>query len=429
MSAPARAGGSAARPPGGPPVTSPSLANADDGSPIFDPVAELEEEEARKQRREERLEEMKSKRNSGRINFYLVLAFTAVFFSFSFFPVTQGSLGGNPHTGMSQAEVNDWMDDSDGRGWSATQLDTWAQEKLWDGNDPNSGSIESTVVLVGSPVPLGAVTNISIDLTLVSLKEDGGTTSFQVGLFKGTCAALISSDFTQAVAWYDGHEDLLLPGQKRVISLQVQPGTYCLYFHYMNIDVNDNGYKATIDMEMAMYWPRGIFLPLSGLLAVIALPLWLQTQRVGRDYKALKYPEGPDQKSREREVLDAADAERVMGIDLTGTENIDSDSAASSDPYVQQFIDQGYAPEVAAEHAAMYRDRAGEQLPADAAAATIPATTQDAYIEPVAAEPAATEPVQAETAATTADTGAEWSDEQLLAAGWTQAQIDASRSL
>jgi hypothetical protein len=413
------------------------------------------------------LEELKSKRNSGRINFYLVLAFTAVFFSFSFFPVTQGSLGDNPHTGMSQAEVNDWMDDSDGRGWPSTQLDTWAQEKLWDGNDPNSGSVESTVVLPGSPVPLGAVTNISIDITLVSLKEDGGTTSFQVGFFEGTCATLMSSDFTQAVAWYDSQEELLLPGQKRVITLQVQPGTYCLYFHYMNVDVNDNGYKATIEMEMAMYWPRGIFLPLSGLLAVIALPLWLQTQRIGKEYKKMKFPEGPDQKSREREVLDAVDAERVMGIDLTGAENVDigAESAASSDPYVQQFIDQGYSPEVAAEHAAMYRDRAGEQLPAatdpgtDSAAAVVasaaavvapaepvaaepaaayPALTQAtpevAYTEPVAAQAAVVEPVAAEPAQTTdtdssaADSGAEWSDEQLLAAGWTQEQIDANRA-
>jgi len=354
-------------------------------------------------------------RNRSRVNVYLTLAFMAVFFTFSLFPVTQGSLGDNPHVGMSKEEVTDWMDDSDGRGWSENQKAAWNEEKLWDGNDPNSGTVESTVVMVGIPADLGAVTEIRVDLTLVSLREDGGSTHFEVGFFDGTCSDLWSPDFSNAVAWYDGHEDQLLPGVERTISLTLQPGTYCLYFHFMQIAPEDNGYKSTIDIEMAMYWPRGIFLPISGLLAIIALPLWLSTQRIGKRFKEMKFPEGPEEKSSELQVLDAADAERVMDIDLTGAENIDAPDGVV-DPYVQQFIDQGYSPQVAAEHAAMYRQRAGDQY-------TEPAT--ETWVETPATDQPAAEPV-AETAADSGGSG-EWSDEQLLAAGWTQAQIDANR--
>lgn len=409
--------------PVGPPAGPPAIEA--ESAPTFDPVAEIEEEQDRKQRREDRLEELRVRRNRSRTNVYLVLALLTVFFVFSFFPVPQGDTSSNPHIGMSQAEVTDWMDDSDGRGWSSATIQDWQESKMWDGNDPNSGAVESTVTLPGSPVHLGTVTEITVDVTLVGLREDGGSTSFRVGLFEGVCSELWTTDFNQSVAYYDGRDDLLLPGLDRTITLKVQPGTYCFYFQYMHVKPSQNGFKATIDIELKMYWPRGILLPLSGLLAIIALPMWIGTQRLGKEYKALKYPERPDRKSREQQVLDAADAERVIGMDLTGGENVD-------DEYVQQFLDQGYSHDVAAEHAAKYREHAGIEAPAASPPMmppdqVVPEVVQTPPVEELNVQPVVETPSIVESQPAAAEEPA-WTDEQLLAAGWTQEQIDAHRA-
>ena len=119
------------------------------------------------------------------------------------------------------------------------------------------------------------------------------------------------------------------------------------------------------------------------------LPLLISSiigaQKAGRAFKQLRFPESSS-KSTEEQVMDAAEAERAMGMDLsTGSEGVDEQESDSDEtPSQDDIID-----------------------------------LQNEEVDSVE---------NSDKTTTESETGAsQYTDEQLLAAGWTQEQIDQMR--
>ena len=398
-------------------------------SAAFDPISEMEDRRDRKERREKQLSNLKENRSNKRMNVYLVLGVLTILFTFSFFPVTQGNHSENPHQNLSAIEVESWMDTSDANPnphWSLEEVNDRAENKIWDGSDPNAGSFEQDLnqLIIGFPIlDLGPINDVQVKVSLKGHRFDGGNTSFRLGLFEAPdgCAMMPSAlpwesssemeDITteSQVIRYDQSDAPALPsGQEVEYALTVKPGRHCLVFQYIEAqqlnsdqwqDTNSQ-WKATVDAEAQMFWPRALLLP----ICLIILPLLVGTiigaQKAGAAYKKVRYPEASD-KSTEEQVLDAADAERELGMDLTtGAENTDATNESPAMP---------------------------EEAPSEDESPVEPAA--ESPVEVVEEQPPADEVEQSGTDSdnsVSAQIGG-YTDEQLLAAGWSPEQIAQHR--
>lgn len=373
--------------PAGPPVSGPAGPPADVNPAQFDPLAEIEDARARRIEREEHFESLQSKRNSARVNVYLLLALTVVLAGFAFFPVASGDISENPQSGMSKVAAEQWVSD----GHDADHAD-----KIWDGGSEQSG-VATMNVYIPPPLPdMGDASSVRVDAAVVSYRYEGST-HFKAGLFDGECSArLPPHEMLPEGAWYH-HTENFSAGEQVEFTLYAQPGQKCFLIQWDEPAPSQT--LATMDVELALYWPRMMTVP--GALITFALSAFafIGAQRTGKAFKALKYPEGPSEKKVEEEVLEAAETERrgeQLGVPEVAAPE-DSDAAE-----VEQV-------DIADAAAAVEAEAAAEFPPAEA--------TPSETASPVEAAPVAAEnPAMA------------WTDEQLLGAGWSQDQIDAMRN-
>ena len=372
--------------PSGPPVAGPSGPPADVNPAQFDPLAEIEDARARRQGREDRLEILEKKRNSARINVYLFLALTVILGIFSFFPgPIHGDVSDNPQANMSPNEAQAWVSEGG---------DNDYRDKIWDGSTNSSSS--SMNIYIPPPLPdMGSTSAVRVDVTFVSYRNSGST-DFKAGMFDGDCGVLPAHEELPADSWHLSEVDLA-PGEQVEFTLYTQPGQKCILVEWVE-PISNPGTLATMDIEVAIYWPRMFTVPVGIITFLMAGFAFIGAQKTGKTYKEIKYPEGQPEKKVEEEVLEAAEAEQ-RGEQL-GVPEVETPEDAD-------------APEVE-----------GPSL-AEAAATPEQDDTSSAEVSTeVAAETEATaeESVQEDNAASA------WTDEQLLGAGWTQDQIDAMRN-
>mgnify|MGYP001266571220 FL=1 len=385
----------------------------------FDPISEMEDRRNRKERREKQLSNLKENRSNKRMNVYLVLGVLTILFTFSFFPVTQGNHSENPHQNLSAIEVESWMDTSDANPnphWSLEAVNDRAENKIWDGSDPNAGSFEQDLnqLIIGFPIlDLGPINDVQVKVSLKGHRFDGGNTSFRLGLFEAPngCAMMPSAlpwetssemeDITteSQVIRYDQSDAPALPsGQEVEYALTVKPGRHCLVFQYIEGQQlssdqwqgTNSQWKATVDAEAQMFWPRALLLPICLIILPLLVATIIAAQKAGAAYKRVRYPEASD-KSTEEQVLDAADAERELGMDLTtGAENTDATNESPTMP--EEALSEDESP----------------------------------------VESATESPAEVEQSGTDSDNSGSaqiggYTDEQLLAAGWSPEQIAQHR--
>tara|TARA_B100000945_G_scaffold242560_1_gene198691 strand:- start:3412 stop:4593 length:1182 start_codon:yes stop_codon:yes gene_type:complete len=388
-----------------PPSAAPSIPVGPPSSPAsFDPIAEMEDKRNRKEKREKQLENLKSTRSSKRMNVYLSLGILTLLFGFSFFPVSQGNLSSNPHETLSAEEVTAWMDPMSPQHWTQEQIDERAESKIWDGSDFNAGSFEQELNLgIWQPFDFGVLNDVQVKVTLKGYRFDGMNTSFNIGLFEAPsgCDSLPTSeivwnrDDSSRMTIMDSPESLALAAGATVdVTLTVKPGRYCLIFQYVDAqDYNHPSWsntqqfwKATVDSEVDMFWPRAFLLPICVLILPFFIGAVIGAQKAGSAYKKVRYPESST-KTTEEQVMGAAEAERAMGMDLsTGSEGSDEEEIESEEN-TQSFT----------------------------------AVSEDSQSQ---------EENTKESAETSEDSGggaSQYTDEQLLAAGWTAEQIAQMR--
>jgi len=387
-----------------PPNAAPSVPAGPTSAPTsIDPIAEMEDKRNRKEKRERQLENLKSNRSSKRINVYLTLGVLTLLFGFSFFPLSQGDISSNPHETLSSEEVTAWMDPMSPQHWTQEQIEDRAESKIWDGSDFNAGSFEQDLNLgIWQPFKLGPLNDVQVKITLKGYRFDGRNTSFNVGLFYApsgcdslpTTEIVWNRDSTSRTTILDTTESPALPsGGTREVTLTVKPGRYCLIFQYLDSQDythpswanTQQFWKATVDSEVDMFWPRAFLLPLCVLILPLLIASIVGAQKAGKAFKQVRYPESSS-KSTEEQVMDAAEAERAMGMNLsTGSEGVDE-----------------------AEETSDQQDTSEDTL-----------ETEDENVEPVED--------QSESAAESSSGASQYTDEQLVAAGWTAEQIAQMR--
>jgi hypothetical protein len=297
----------------------------------FDPLAELKDSERAQVEHSEKTEVLRKKRNSARVNAYLFLALAVVFGAIALVPVTYGDLSVNPHDGVVEADIQRLNDDTSLPTWSDANKDLFS-DKIWDGNDPGAGYIQRDLGFIpGIPVQMGGITDIPIELTLVTERSDGGNLTFRVGFFPYACDKARMVRWTDIPPDYQAHETFIALDTPVTLNFKITPGQYCLIFTFDEpVDCDTpTCYKSTIDAEMDVYWPGKLTPPFFLLFFILTLFAFIGARRRGKAYKALTQPEGPDKKSTEEEVLEAAEAERAVGLDAEPRP--DEAGAATSD--------------------------------------------------------------------------------------------------
>ena len=369
--------------PSGPPIAGPSGPPKDVNPAQFDPLAEIEDARARRKGREERLEGLEKKRNSARINVYLFLALTVILGIFSFFPgPIHGDVSDNPQAQMSPNEAEAWVRDGG---------DNDYRDKIWDGST-NASSAHMNIY-IPPPLPdMGSTSAVRVDVTFISYRNSGST-DFKAGMFDGDCGVLPAHESLHEDSWHLSEEELP-PGERVEFTLYTQPGKKCILVEWVE-PVENPGTLATMDVEVAIYWPRMFTVPVGLITFLMAGFAFIGAQKTGKLYKEIKYPEGRPEKKVEDEVLEAAETEQ-QGEQL-GVPEVEAPEDADT-----EVID---GPSLAEAAASPEQDDA---TPIDAEEST--------EVAP------ANEPEDAENAASA------WTDEQLLGAGWTQEQIDAMRN-
>ncbi len=387
--------------PSGPPVTGPS------GSPVagpsldvnpaqFDPLAEIEDARSRRQDREERLEKLEKKRNSARINVYLFLAITVILGIFSFFPQTFGDNDSNPQLLMSENKAEEWF------------MENSEPDKIWDGEKNDSTTSNLNVFIPGWPA-MGSITEVRVDVNVAMYRNDALPTQLVIAFYDGECGVNTNRVHTELPeqSWHYIQEELNYEDTIE-ITLYTQPGKKCFlaFWHDENdpqLYSSEIDIRATMDIELGIYWPRMFTIPAGLICFFMAGFAFIGAQKTGKAFKELKYPEGRPEKKVEEEVLEAAEAEQrgeQLGVPEVETPE-DSDTTVVEGPSLA----------VAA---------ASPQQDSPVIEQTSTEVTMDS--DPVVEETPTEEPAQAENSAT------QWSDEQLLGAGWTQEQIDAMRN-
>jgi hypothetical protein len=334
----------------------------------FDPLAEIEDARARRKDREERLELLQKKRNSARINVYLFLALTVVLAAFSFFPVSYGDVSENPQERMSPSAAEQWVASGDAEAYD---------EKIWDGANTSTSTHKNIYIPPPAMPDLGSTSAVRVDLIVVSYRQTG-MSYFKAGLYDGECRPLPAFEELPADAWYH-HTDNFSVGESVEFTLYTQPGQKCLLVVWD--EPMDSQILATMDVEMSIHWPRMLTVPAAVLTFLLSGFAFIGAQKSGRSFKALKYPEGKPEKRIEKEVLEVAEAEKREQIDT---------------------------PEVVAEDA----DTIEVEGPSLSEAAASP-VQDDAPIQDTSTEQ---------------DAAGSYTDEELLGAGWSKAQIDAMRN-
>ncbi len=388
-----------------PPSAAPSIPVGPSSSPAsFDPIAEMEDKRNRKEKREQQLENLKSTRSSKRMNVYLTLGILTLLFGFSFFPVSQGNISSNPHETLSAEEVTAWMDPMSPQHWTQEQIDERAESKIWDGSDFNAGSFEQDLNLgIWQPFDFGPLNDVQVKVTLKGYRFDGMNTSFNIGLFEAPsgCDSLPTSEIVwnrddpSRVTVMDSPESLALAAGATVdVTLTVKPGRHCLIFQYVDTqDYNHPSWsntqqfwKATVDSEVDMFWPRAFLLPICVLILPFFIGAVIGAQKAGSAYKKVRYPESST-KSTEEQVMGAAEAERAMGMDLsTGSEGSDE-----------------------------------EQIETEEATQPFSAVSEESQLQEENTEESV------ESSQESSGGASQYTDEQLLAAGWTAEQIAQMR--
>ncbi|MDP6856097.1 MAG: hypothetical protein QGH13_01025 [Candidatus Thalassarchaeaceae archaeon] len=388
-----------------PPNAAPSIPAGPSSAPAsVDPIAEMEDKRNRKEKRERQLTNLKSTRSSKRMNVYFSLGLLALLFGFSFFPVAQGDISSNPHETLSSEEVTAWMDPISPQHWTQEQIDERAESKIWDGSDFNAGSFEQDLNLgIWQPFDFGPLNDVQVKLTLKGYRFDGMNTSFNVGLFEASsgCDSLPTSEIVwnrddpSRITVMDTPESLALAaGSTTEVTLTVKPGRYCLIFQYLDAqDYNHPSWsstqqywKATVDSEVDMFWPRAFLLPICVLILPFFIAAIIGAQKAGSAYKKVRYPE-TSTKSTEEQVMDAAEAERAMGMDLSsGSEGADEEQLDSDET----------------------------TLPEEETLSTEP---QEEEVDTESSE----------STEESTDGASQYTDEQLLAAGWSAEQIAQMR--
>jgi len=377
--------------PSGPPVAGPSGPPKDVNPAQFDPLAEIEDARARRQDREERLETLEKKRNSARNNVYLFLALTVVLGIFSFFPgPIHGDVNDNPQAQMSPNEAESWVRDGG---------DSEYRDKIWDGSS-NASSAHMNIY-IPPPLPdMGSTSAVRVDVTFFSYRNSGST-DFKAGMFDGDCGVLPAHESLHEDSWHLSEEDLG-PGESVEFTLYTQPGQKCILVEWVE-PIENPGTLATMDVEVAIYWPRMFTVPVGLITFMMAGFAFIGAQKTGKVYKELKYPEGRPEKKVEEEVLEAAEAEQrgdQLGVPEVETPE-DADAAVVEGP---SLAEAAATPE---------QD--------DTTPETEETTSEDS---PAEAEATADE----EEPAKEENPAAAWTDEQLIGAGWSQEQIDAMRN-
>ena len=333
---------------------------------------------------------LEKKRNSARINVYLFLALTVILGVFSFFPgPVSGDVSDNPQANMSSTEAKNWVRDTAPEEY---------EKKIWDGGRDTSGVAEKNIY-IPPPLPdMGSTSAVRVDVTFVSYRFSGSS-DFKAGMFDGDCEQHHPAhEELHEDSWHLSEEDLS-PGESVEFTLYTQPGQKCLIVIWVeSIPEHEQDTLLTMDIEVAVYWPRMFTVPVGIITFLMAGFAFIGAQKTGNTYKQLKYPEGKPEKKVEEEVLEAAEAEQ-RGEQL-GVPEVETPEDADA-PEVE-------GPSLAEAAATPEQDPASSaEVPTDATVET------EAPVE---------ESAQAETAASA------WTDEQLLGAGWTQEQIDAMRN-
>tara|TARA_B100002051_G_C16509550_1_gene522068 strand:- start:227 stop:772 length:546 start_codon:yes stop_codon:yes gene_type:complete len=164
----------------------------------------------------------------------------------------------------------------------------------------------------------------------------------------------------------------------------------------------DYQWKATVDAQAQMFWPRALLLPICLLLLPLLVATIIGAQKAGVAYKNVRYPEASN-KSTEEQVLDAADAERELGMDLTtGAEN--TDTAEESNVISEEMSSEG--------------ESLTDTIVED----------EEEVDEVIEEQISANETQQSGDNAASGNTQiSQYTDEQLLAAGWSVEQIEQHR--
>ena len=376
--------------PSGPPVSGPSGPPTDVNPAQFDPLAEIEDARARRQNREDRLEMLEKKRNSARINVYLFLAVTVILGIFSFFPgPIHGDVSDDPQAGMGSTDAKDWIREGG---------DNEHRDKIWDGSS-NASSAHMNIY-IPPPLPdMGSTSAVRVDVTFVSYRASGSS-HFKAGMFDGNCdQPQPAHEELDADSWHLSEIDLG-PGEQVEFTLYTQPGQKCILVQWVEpIPQHEQTILRTMDLEVAVYWPRMLTVPVGLITFLLAGFAFIGAQKTGKAYKSTKYPEGRPEKKVEEEVLEAAEAE--------------------------QRGEQLGVPEVETPEDMDTPDVDGPTLAEAAATPEQDDVTPDAVPEEVPAEETES---PAEESAQAENTASAWTDEQLLGAGWTQDQIDAMRN-
>ena len=387
-----------------PPNAAPSAPAGPTSAPTaFDPIAEMEDKRNRKEQRSRQLKNLKKNRSSKRMNVYLTLGIFTLLFGFSFFPVSQGDISSNPHETLSAEEVTAWMDPMSPQHWSQDQIDERAETKIWDGSDFNAGSFEQELNLgIWQPFELGPLNDVHVKITIKGYRFDGRNTSFNIGLFYAPngCDSLPTSeivwnrDTTSRTTVMDTAESPALPpGGTHEVTLIVKPGRYCMIFQYLDSQDYSHSswsstqqfWKATVDSEVDMFWPRSFLLPLCVLILPLLISSIIGAQKAGKAFKQMRYPESSS-KSTEEQVMDAVEAERETGIDLsTGSEGVDEEKPNSDE--------NSYSED--------------------------PEDAENLHVEPAQATSEITDNNES--------SASQYTDDQLIAAGWTVEQINQMR--
>ena len=288
--------------------------------------------------------------------------------------------------------------------WSQEQIDERAESKIWDGSDFNAGSYEQELNLgIWQPFDFGPLNDVQVKVTLKGYRFDGMNTSFNIGLFEAPsgCDSLPTSEIVwnrddpSRVTVMDSPESLALAAGATVdVTLTVKPGRYCLIFQYVDAqDYNHPSWsstqqfwKATVDSEVDMFWPRAFLLPICVLILPFFIGAVIGAQKAGSAYKKVRYPESSI-KSTEEQVMGAAEAERAMGMDLsTGSEGSDE-----------------------------------EQIETEETTQPFTAVSEESQLQEENTEESV------ESSQESSGGASQYTDEQLLAAGWTAEQIAQMR--
>ena len=286
------------------------------------------------------------------------------------------------------------MSPNEAQAWVSEGGDNDYRDKIWDGSTNSSSS--SMNIYIPPPLPdMGSTSAVRVDVTFVSYRNSGST-DFKAGMFDGDCGVLPAHEELPADSWHLSEVDLG-PGEQVEFTLYTQPGQKCILVEWVE-PISNPGTLATMDIEVAIYWPRMFTVPVGLITFLLAGFAFIGAQKTGKTYKELKYPEGQPEKKVEEEVLEAAEAEQ-RGEQL-GVPEVETPEDAD-------------APEV--------------DGPSLAEAAATPEQDDTSSTE-VSTEVAADTEAPAEESTQAGNTASEWTDEQLLGAGWTQDQIDAMRN-